>query len=487
MAALAKYSSRQGGFLHEVIALVPPDKQAVDFVEANGMRFVPICDRAAIHNHCRNSDIVQLQWWNHPQLDDFLRAGFPDSRLVAWCHVAGDREPHLITRQLLEYCDFVMACSPHTYNCPAIQSLPIEIRLQKTGMAYGAADFARLADMQFTEHNGFQVGYIGTVDFIKMHRDYVAINAIIRIPEVRFVVCGQGSASNVIQKQAEALGMAARFDLRGFVEDIRPVLSTLDVYGYPLCEDTYAASEINLQEVMFAGVPPVVFPHGGIKELVVNEFTGLVVRHPLEYRDAIEYLYHQPDERKRIGQNASLYARQIFSAERAAHHFNQAYERILKAAKREHIWSMDPAVSTISSEWRGALIFLENVQNSSDYLCSLHSQDTDELLACEERISRGSDLMLNSIAHYKDFYAKDPFLRLWYALLLINTGRLAQAIDELVSVNQLGLQHWRVLWYISQAAQKLGNHDLARQVVNRVIEVAPEFLPAQHLKQGLAA
>jgi len=54
---------------------------------------------------------------------------------------------------------------------------------------------------------------------------------------------------------------------------IKPVIETFDVYGYPLCADTYASGELNLQEVMYAGVPPVVFPYGGVKGLVEHDRT----------------------------------------------------------------------------------------------------------------------------------------------------------------------------------------------------------------------
>src|SRR5256714_15389959 len=93
-------------------------------------------------------------------------------------------------------------------------------------------------------------------DFSKMHPRYVAMSADVDVPGVRFVVCGAGAGFPALARQAEQLGVGDRFELRGWVDDIRPVIARLDVFGYPLCEDNYSASDLVLQEVMYAGVPP---------------------------------------------------------------------------------------------------------------------------------------------------------------------------------------------------------------------------------------
>jgi glycosyltransferase involved in cell wall biosynthesis len=89
-------------------------------------------------------------------------------------------------------------------------------------------------------HAGFNVGYIGTVDSFKMHPRYVPMSAGIQVPDAHFVVCGPGNLEQ-LQAQTRDLGAADRFDFRGYVNDIKPVIETFDVYGYPLCESTYAS------------------------------------------------------------------------------------------------------------------------------------------------------------------------------------------------------------------------------------------------------
>ena len=110
------------------------------------------------------------------------------------------------------------------------------------------------------------------------------------------------------------------------MEDIRSVLESLDVYGYPLCPDTYAAAELNLQEAMFAGLPVVTFPHGGIGKLVQHGETGMLVNTPEEYAQAIEQLYQNPAERARLGAPTALgFAQRYWGAESAAREFQRSF------------------------------------------------------------------------------------------------------------------------------------------------------------------
>src|SRR5262249_40502507 len=141
------------------------------------------------------------------------------------------------------------------------------------------------------------------------------MSAAVDLPEVRFVVCGGNQRQEeLLRREAERYGAAERFELLGFVELLKPVLERLGVFGYPLCTDTYATSEQSLQEAMYAGLPSVVFPHGGLGYLVEHEQTGLVVRTPAEYTAALERLGRRPAERERLGRNAREYARRVFNS-----------------------------------------------------------------------------------------------------------------------------------------------------------------------------
>ncbi len=69
------------------------------------------------------------------------------------------------------------------------------------------------------------------------------------------------------------MGIAGRVKFVDFVSNVRDFLQGLDVFFYPINKYTYATSEKALQEAMFAGLPCVVFPYGGIRDLASPEFS----------------------------------------------------------------------------------------------------------------------------------------------------------------------------------------------------------------------
>jgi len=496
LTATAKYSAKLGGFQHRVISLQSAAPGAMEMAQEAGISVLDAPDRNTLLGEIERADIVHLHVWNHPQMYDFLRSELPAMRLLMWFHIAGDKPPQVLTRELVDYADFALACSPYTYEHPVFQHLSPEVKLKKTGMVYGATDFQRLSNLKPKPHDTFNVGYIGNVSFGKMYQNYVPMSAQIDIPNVRFVVCG-GGMENYLWQQAQQLGAAERFEFRGFVEDIKSVLEILDVYGYPLREDTYAASELNLQEAMYAGVPPVVFPYGGIKRLVIDNYTGLLVDSELEYKQAIEYLYHHPEERARLGRNAQEYARQIFGAENAAKALNPIYERMMEWQKREREWGILTSVSLLEQpvsledltgetrQLSGAELFVKSLGSTApEFSVSLISLDIHEQFAAEQKIGKVSLLLAmgeGGISQYRTYYPNDGYLRLWLGLARRQQGLDAEAISELTAAIELGCNHWRVYWYLAQAAANVNQLSLAEKALRYVTDAVPDFIGAREM------
>jgi len=496
MIATAKYSSELGSFEHIVMSLEPAKPDAMAMVKSAGITVINSPDFPTLLQAIENADIVQLHFWNNPQIYEFLRLELPPMRLILWFHIAGDNPPQVITQELVGFADCAIACNPYSSELPVFQSLPTEVRLQKTGMVYDGADLARLTDIKPQPHETFNVGYIGSVNFAKMHPNYVSMSSKINVPNIRFIVCG-GDKQSYFKQQAGLMGTADRFEFRGFVENLKSVLEILDVYGYPLCPDTYAAAELNLQEAMYAGIPPVVFPYGGIKSLVMDNYTGLVVNSELEYQQAVEYLYHYPEERARIGKNAQDYARQIFGAENAAKKINQIYENLLKQPKRDREWGTlygypqinQPVnfkdVTGESENISGAELFIQALgETAPEFKISLKSDNVEELLAADKKIAKASMLLATGeggISQYREYYEKDGYLRLWWALYFQEQGSYGKAVSELITAIELGCNNWRVVWYLAQAAVKINQISLAKKAITDVLQAVPDFAEAKTL------
>ncbi|NMC61911.1 MAG: glycosyltransferase family 4 protein [SAR324 cluster bacterium] len=493
--AAAKYSKVLGDFQHYFAGLLPPEDEGVALATSSGMICLPYCNPDDLKGELAKYDIIHVHWWNNPQLNAFLRSGLPECRLLIWFHVGGQALPQIVTDKVVAFADFALAGSPYTYEAPAFQKLDERSKIQKTGIAYDPADFDRLRGLVKKAHKNFNIGFIGTVDYLKMHPRYFEMSAATSIPDVKFIVCGPGAAVQDLLQRSREHGLQERFDIRGYVSDIRPVLEIMDIYGYPLCEDNYSAAELNLQEVMYAGIPPVVFPYGGVKRLVEHDRTGLVVSTEREYVEALEYLYKYPAERERLGNNAAGYARDYFGAENASRILNGIYQNLTTIPKRPHFWGerYNPFEAGYHRSGFDALpltpaeIFIETLGPAGvDYAASLQSTDIRTAMVADERISRMSKTMqMTGVLPYKDYYPQDFYLRLWAALSFWGAGLPEHALVEYSEALKLSNPHWRVLWYFALAAIKIKQWQLANAALEQLRSIAPAFEPAHALSKEI--
>lgn len=483
--ATAKYSARLGPYRHKiaVLSLGVTDSRAIAFAMSQGMEVPIVRNRAELHAAMADSDIVQINWWQHPEMHEFLRAPMPPVRLLGWFHCAGQHAPQRVTEELVDIMDLAVAGSFYTYEAPGFCGIEPQEKLRRTAMVNGGADFERLQGFSAKPHNGINVSYIGTVDFTKMHRHFVRMSAAVKSADVRYIVCG-GPKHAYLRAQAEGLGQAQRFDFRGYVEDIRSVLEITDIYGYPLAEDTYAASELNLQEAMYCGIPPVVFPHGGIKRLVENGVSGLVVNSEHEYAEAIDQLANDRELRARLGQGAAKVAREKFGAQRWAPEMNRCYTQLMQQPKQTRTWgsmrrSFVPPASLPHPGYRGAEIFLESLGGThKEFLTSYASADLGELLEAEAVIHSSSELMrFAGIFPYRNYFPEDPFLALWACLAHLGGGEPEVAANKLAPLleSEWGPHHMRVLWYVSCAARAVSDSALEQKALSKLAELMPEF------------
>jgi hypothetical protein len=184
---------------------------------------------------------------------------------------------------------------------------------------------------------------------------------------------------------------------------------------------------------MWVGLPPVVFPYGGVRHLVAHKVTGLVVDSAAGYTRAIEWLYQEPTERQRLGANASAHARAAFDPQRAVGLFANLYDSLMQQPKRERRWPDDGANP---AAWFAAGLG----DQGSAFLRSLRGHDP----AAEAEIAAASDLLFSGeggIVHYRNTYPADPHLHHWTGLVLQHRGQHEEAAAEFaVAARRYGWQ-----------------------------------------------
>jgi hypothetical protein len=356
----------------------------------------------------------------------------------------------VLTHELLAFADLTVASTPWTTEMPVFRAAP-----GPTAMIRPAGGWGRVRGVRPQPHERFNVGYIGTVDFAKMHPRYVSMSARIRVPEARFVVCGSGNAFATLARQAAQLEMSDRFELRGYVEDVRSVIAQLDVFGYPLCEHNYSASELVLQEVMYAGVPPVVLANGGAQRSVLNGRTGLVVHDEDGYVRAIERLHAEPGERRRLGRGAREHASRAWGLDDAADRWAEAYELLLARPKRDRSWPAAPRSPTARLAPAAARFVQSLGDTAPAFTISMEDSDEQRRQAAEETIATAAPALASAdsggVLHWRRRYPQDPLLRLWAGLVLHGQGRPALAAGEFNAALRLGLAHPHASSYLARS------------------------------------
>ena len=479
----AKQSAKLGPYEHSIVSLKPAHPEALELAKEAKIVVHDAPSMLQLDGLIDDADILQVNYWNAPAVNHFLHASLPPSRLAIWFHIAGTSSPQRIHEHVYNFADIPIASAPTPFQEHPLFKRAIEKQhMPEPGLVTAPADFDRLRNLSPVEHEGFNVGYIGSLSFTKMHQDFISMSANIEIPESTFIVCGEGEIEE-LQRQAASLNISERFEFKGFVEDIKSVLEITDVYGYPLCEDTSAAAELNLQEVMYAGIPPVVFPHGGIKGLVQHNRTGLFVTNKDDYRRAIEYLYYNPVERKRLGINAAAYARAHFGAKNAARAINKVYKRLLDLPKRYHSWSEDPQdfapklSHKPASQKQTSDIFIESLGfDDNPFVLSKHEADLLIQLEADQQISKSSfQVFSDGISEYLTHAPEDAYMNLWSGLYQEENGNHAEALSAYAAAISNDLTDWRVQWYLGRTLKKLGKMNEAQRVYASLRQNVPNF------------
>ncbi|AMN42097.1 glycosyl transferase group 1 [Rhodoplanes sp. Z2-YC6860] len=414
---------------HAVVILdVPVSLHMLVAARKLGVELVIRPERDALTRLIEETDIVQIHFWNHPAMATLLRTlAFPPARVVVWSHVLGIHAPQVLTEDVVLFGDRLVVTSRRTLGSAGAR----HARQHDIPIHYvpGVADMSRLDGFVPRQHDGICVGYIGVVNETKMHPRFAEMSAAIRAPEIRFVVCGGGGGEAHLRSRFSALGMADRVAIRGVIENIREALEKFDIFGYPLADDTYATSEKALQEAMWVGVPPVVFPHGGLRDLVENERTGLVVTTEQGYSDAIERLAHDTGLRCRLGEEARRFARAEFEPAR----WSRVSNELLRAMMDEPPRTREPCPGAGDS---AAANFVRSLGDQAGPFATALTEPVEasrRRAAANEQIAAASRLLANGeggVAHYCNAFPDDPDLRFWASLISEAAARRRAAHQE---------------------------------------------------------
>jgi len=408
-------------FVHKVLSLDYANEKAVLASRTIGFS---LTDRMSSRHDTvlaaiAEADIVLIHWWNHPLLYDFLvRETLPPARVIFWSHTLGYHAPSVFNETVLCYPDLFVFTSPLSLETPEVKRLREE-RQKSLRVIWSTGGIEHVASVRPKPHAGFTIGYIGTVDYCKMHPEFLGMSSLVKIPDARFIVCG-GPSEKQITTESLKYDNGRRFSFTGHVENITDYLSEFDVFGYPLAPCHYGTCEQSLCESMAAGVPPVVLTNLTECHIVEDGVTGVVAANKEEYARALEQLYRNRDLRQRLSDNARKAAAGRFSIELMINRWEKVFHDALTLPKTERHWTGRCRGKSASP----AQVFVEALgMHGNDFMSDLNTHDEAERKAARDAIRRlyaSSHLWRSNTQgtphHYHNCFPEDVNLKLWSSL-----------------------------------------------------------------------
>lgn len=274
---------------------------SLDYINDNAKKVLSKFDIEFLENLSQNHerlvewiksfDIVLIHWWNHPLMYEFLvKATLLECRVVFWSHISGLHSPSNFTKPVFDYADTFVFTTPISYDADVVKKELTQQVREKILVIWSTGGLEHVKNVKLKKHKSFNVGYIGTVDYAKLHRNFLEISSQVDIDDIKFIVCG-GDDEKKIENEAKVKKIDDKFDFLGPVDDITVFLEKFDLFGYPLSPYHFGTCDQVLAEAMACGIVPVVFGNPMEAYMVEDNVTGLVVNNEKEYSKAIEKLY----------------------------------------------------------------------------------------------------------------------------------------------------------------------------------------------------
>jgi L-malate glycosyltransferase len=280
------------------------------------------------------NDIIHIHWWNHPLLQALMVCGdLPEMRTVLWSHVNGLFVPQIFYNALINFPDYFVISTSLSKKSPIVANRITHH--EKIKLIQSNAGIPSKSLFPKSKPDVFQAGYIGTVDYCKMHKDLISIWRETGITESPLVICG-GPSDDAFRKEVEALGVSNLFDVRGEISNVEEVFKNLHIFVYPLARNHYGTGEQVLLEAMAYGAVPVVFDNGCEKTLIEDGKTGCIVSNKEEFVKAIQFLKNNKKIRDKMALAGFDYVNENFDLKGTLQQWYAIYREVIQLPKRTH-------------------------------------------------------------------------------------------------------------------------------------------------------
>jgi len=399
---VAQASVSGSGINHIIVCLEKPEKnQFVNKIRECGGEIIVSPSISLLEKIMENSDIVQLEWWNHPATIKYLCSmSIPPIRLLTWSHFSGLHTP-ITPKKLILASDIFLFTSKCSFESKKVKSL-IPGFEDRFGVVSSSGGFPGLPKPRDKSNENISTGYFGSLNFAKLHPNYVDYMATVKIPGFKVKIIGDLCNQDTLNKQCDVIGKTGMLEFTGFVPDIVSELNSINVLAYLLNPEHYGTTENALLEAMAMGIVPIVLDNPAEYCIIDDHNTGLIVHSLAGFAEAIKWLSENPAERQKLGEQAAKSVRERFSVEKMETSLNDYYLKIMSIEKREidfsDIFGSNPAEWFLSCQ-SDIRVFAEDGSIHLDYATPLSHGLFEQ--------TKGS------VFHFSEYFPDNLELKLW--------------------------------------------------------------------------
>jgi glycosyltransferase involved in cell wall biosynthesis len=181
----------------------------------------------------------------------------------------------------------------------------------------------------------FVISAVGALEQRKGHRYLIeAIGAIAASGKFKCFIAGQGSIHKVLQGEIAVIRSLERIKLLGRVDDLHELLWASDVFAMPSLKEGLGVAAL---EAMASGLPVIASDVGGLREVVEDDRTGIIVppANPGKIASAIRRLAESPELRMQMGALARTRVVENYSMEQMAARTLALYRECMRKTRDE--------------------------------------------------------------------------------------------------------------------------------------------------------
>ncbi|MBW1766973.1 MAG: glycosyltransferase [Deltaproteobacteria bacterium] len=177
---------------------------------------------------------------------------------------------------------------------------------------------------------------IGTVGRLIPVKGYeILLKAVAGIElDFRLLIMGDGPLKGRLEKISLELGLSDKVKFLGFISEVSPMLSGLDIFVLPTLGEGFG---LVLLEAMAHRLPIVSTNTMAVPEIVEDRKTGILVppKDAAALKEAIETLIRSTDQRAKMGKRGWEKLIKMFSVDKMVYRTGSLYQELLDGYRRD--------------------------------------------------------------------------------------------------------------------------------------------------------